>query len=183
MANPSVLCRFLRWPSTEAPFLYQHYPASLVIWASPPPHTAQPDSHESPVDPVAITAGVSRVASGPRCLHAVAITPAGPMNLFAQPVRRRRPSPISGRVDSCVVCFEACSAFTRVTACMLTESPCDPLHRRLQQLCYLHCCSDCYRAERTSSREGLSPSVDQRLSTAHVRCDTSCSALPSGRSV
>src|ERR1700757_4303174 len=80
MANPSVLCRFLRWPSTEAPFLYQHYPASLVIRASPPPQPAQPDSHELLVDPPAVTVGVSRVASGPRCLHAVAITPAGPMN-------------------------------------------------------------------------------------------------------
>src|SRR5271167_745498 len=50
---------------------------------------------------------------------------------------------------------------------MLTESPCDPLHRRLQRLRYLYPCFDCYRAERTSSREGLPPSVDQRLFTAH----------------
>ncbi len=33
----------------------------------------------------------------------------------------------------------------------------DPLHQRLQQLRYLHCCSDCYRVERTRSRAGLSP--------------------------
>jgi hypothetical protein len=33
-------------------------------------------------------------------------------------------------------------------------------HRRLQRLCYLHRCSDCYRAERTSSRVGLAPTVD-----------------------
>src|SRR5277367_4072569 len=33
-------------------------------------------------------------------------------------------------------------------------------HRRLQQLCYLHRCSDCYRTERTSSRVGLAPTVD-----------------------
>jgi hypothetical protein len=51
--------------------------------ASPPPQAAQSDSHESPVDPSAITAGASRVASGPRCLHAVATTPAGPI----KPVR------------------------------------------------------------------------------------------------
>jgi len=31
----------------------------------------------------------------------------------------------------------------------------DPLHQRLQQLRCLHCCSDCYRVERTSSRAGL----------------------------
>ena len=35
--------------------------------------------------PTAITAGVSRVASGLLCLHAIAITPAGPMELFARP--------------------------------------------------------------------------------------------------
>ena len=39
----------------------------------------------------------------------------------------------------------------------------DPLHRRLQQFRFLHYCSDCYRVERTSSRAGLIPAVDQRL--------------------
>src|ERR1019366_8543498 len=33
----------------------------------------------------------------------------------------------------------------------------DPLHQRLQQSRCLHCCSDCYRVERTSSRAGLPP--------------------------
>jgi hypothetical protein len=56
----------LRLPSTEAPFLHRRYPASRVLRASPPPQAAQPDSHESPVDPSTITAGASRVASGPR---------------------------------------------------------------------------------------------------------------------
>ena len=37
-----------------------------------------------------------------------------------------RPSPKSGRVGSCVSRFEACSAFTHVTACMLAESPLRP---------------------------------------------------------
>src|SRR6267142_2686060 len=41
---------------------------------------------------------------------------------------------------------------------------CDPLHRRLRPLCCLHRRSDCYRAERSSSRAGLSPAVVQRLS-------------------
>jgi hypothetical protein len=75
----------------------------------------------------AITAGTSRVTHGPLCLHAV------------------------------ISLFEACSAFTLVTACTLAESPCDPLHQRLQQSRCLHCCSDCYRVERTSSRAGIPP--------------------------
>ncbi|HEY4051294.1 MAG TPA: hypothetical protein VGM27_30900, partial [Acidobacteriaceae bacterium] len=41
-------------------------------------------------------------------------------------------------------------------------------HRRLQQIRYLLCCSDCYRVERSSSRVGLSPTVVQRLSRRTV---------------
>jgi hypothetical protein len=43
----------------------------------------------------------------------------------------------------------------------------DLLHQRLQQSRCLHCCPDCYRVERTSSRAGLTPAVDHRLFTAH----------------
>ena len=39
---------------------------------------------------------------------------------------QHRPSPLSGRVGSHVILFEACSAFTRVTACMRAESPSRP---------------------------------------------------------
>ena len=74
--------------------------------------------------PTAITAGASRVASGPLCLHAVATTPAGPM----EPIRslllhRLRPSPDNSWVGSCIISFVACSAFTRVTTCRLAKSP------------------------------------------------------------
>src|SRR5713101_7410758 len=62
------------------------------------------------------------------------------------------------------------SAFTKVTACTLAKSPCDPLHQRLQQFRCLHYCSDCYRVERTSSRTGLTPAVDHHLFTAHPAC-------------
>jgi hypothetical protein len=51
IATPSVLCRFLRSSLTEAPFLHRHYPASSVVGACPPPHTAPPVSRELPVDP------------------------------------------------------------------------------------------------------------------------------------
>src|ERR1039457_7010276 len=121
----------------------------------------------------AITAGTSRVAHGPLCLHAVANTPAGRMDLFliffCSLVRFHslRPSPKPGRVGSCITVFGACSAFTHVTACTLAKSPCDSLHQRLQQFRCLHCCSDCYRVERTSSRTGLTPAVDHHLFTAH----------------
>ena len=38
-------------------------------------------------------------------------------------LHRRRPSPDYSWVGSCIISFEACSAFTRVTTCRLAESP------------------------------------------------------------
>ena len=46
----------------------------------------------------------------------------------------------------------------------LPDRLCDPLHRRLRRLRHLHRRFDCYRVERSSSRMGLAPTVDQRLS-------------------
>jgi hypothetical protein len=59
----------------------------------------------------------------PSYLHAVATTPAG-----SEEVVRSYPSPSLAfpslrRVGTCIMVFEACSAFTHVTACMLAESP------------------------------------------------------------
>src|ERR1700747_2660319 len=49
----------------------------------------------------------------------------------------------------------------------------DPLHQRLRRLRFLCRRSDCYRVERTSSRAGLSPAVDQRLSRRTITSVTS----------
>src|ERR1700676_1099352 len=90
------------------------------------------------------------------------------------PFHQLRPSHEPGRVGSCIVGFGACSAFTHVTACTLAQSPRDSLHQRLQQSRCLHCCSDCYRVERTSSRAGLLPlwttafSRRTRLTRLHI---------------
>ena len=75
IANLPFYRRFLRPPSTEAPSLHRHYPASSVLRASPPSQSARPVSRELPVDPRAITAGTSRVVYGPLCRHAVASYP------------------------------------------------------------------------------------------------------------
>ena len=81
-------------------------------------------------------------------VHAVATTPAQRLGAcFAH-----FPSPISlprsrGRVGLRIVLFEACSAFTRVTACTLALSPIrDTLHQRLPPFRYLHSCSGCFPA-------------------------------------
>jgi hypothetical protein len=95
------------------------------------------------------TVGVSRVVFVLLRRHAVATTPAGPSQGWVAPLikRRRRPSPYGGWVGSRIYRFEAFSAFTYVTACLLAGSLNDPLHRRLRQFRYLHYRSDCYRLE------------------------------------
>src|SRR5215469_5446350 len=71
-------------------FTINTLPFTGITWL---PHYSEPLRH--PTRPglsltscrliqTAITAGVSRVASGPLCLHAVANTPAGPTGLFAR---------------------------------------------------------------------------------------------------
>ncbi len=53
------------------------------------------------------------------------------------------------RVGQHIELFEACSAFTRVTARTLAPSPIrDLLDRRLQPFRHLHDCSGCFRLER-----------------------------------
>ena len=85
------------------------------------------------------------------CVHAVATTPAQRLGvLFRSSSPSRSSLPRKGRrVGLRIVLFEACSAFTRVTACTLAPSPIrDALSRRLLPLRYLHSCSGCFRLER-----------------------------------
>jgi hypothetical protein len=168
IANLPFCRRFLRPPSTEAPSLHRSY--RLRQYYEPLRHPSQPSLSLTSCQLIhtAITAGTSRVAYGPLCLHAVANTPAGLMELVRSYHSTNFGLPTKpGRVGSCISLFEACSAFTHVTACMLAKSPSDSLHQRLQQSRCLPCCSDCYRVERTSCRAGLTPAVDHHLFTAH----------------
>jgi hypothetical protein len=57
---------------------------------------------EDDLTAMAITAGASRVASGPLYLHAVANTPAGPMGSFAPATRESQAGP-SGVTERPVV--------------------------------------------------------------------------------
>src|SRR3954453_12642478 len=72
-----------------------------------------------------------------------------------------------GRVGLQIVLFEACSAFTRVAACTLAQSPIVTANQRLQPFRYLHDCSDRFRRERCR-RVGLAPTGKRRLCTAHA---------------
>jgi hypothetical protein len=127
IANLPFPRRFLRPPSTEAPSLRRSYPASSVLRASPPSQTARPVSHELPVDPYR-----DHRWDFPCCvwspLPACRRQYPGRSDGICSLVRfhQLRPSPKPGRVGSCINVFEACSAFTHVTACMLAESPMRP---------------------------------------------------------
>jgi len=111
------------------------------------------------------TTRVSRVAAGPLCLHAVTLTPAGLM----EPIRSyysisfRLPQLHGGSAPALIVSRPAQRSLTLRPACSPSRLS-DPLHRRLRRLRFLHRRSDCYRVERTSSRAGLSPALNQRLS-------------------
>ena len=59
----------------------------------------------------------------PLCTHAGANTPAEPLDAVARLVQRRRPSRSDNPVGLRIISFEACSAFTRVPACVLARSP------------------------------------------------------------
>ncbi len=158
IANPSVLCRFLRFLSTEAPSLRRNYPASSVLRASPPSQTARPVSRELPVDPHCDHRWTSRVAYSPLWLHAVANTPAGRMELVRSydSIRFGLPRNRGGSAPASLFSGPA----QRSLKLRPARSPGrlrDPLHQRLQQSRCLHCCSDCCRVERISSRAGIPP--------------------------
>ena len=129
IVNPHVLGCLLRPSLTEVPSLRRSYPASSVLRTSPPPHTARPGSRELPVDPdrdhrwgfpCCVWSPVSTC-----CRHYPGRSERPNRSLL---IPRRRPSPNFGWGGSCIMVFEACSAFTRVTACRLAKSPCATLY-------------------------------------------------------
>ena len=145
--------------------LNRRYPASSLIRASPPSQTAQPASHEVPVD----RRGDHRWGF-PCCNRS--LLPAcrrhypgrfdgtDSLVLFHQ----HRPSPKTRWGGSCINRFEACSAFTHVTACMLAKSPTRPSTPEAPTASLPSPPLRLLPGGANSSRAGLSPAVNQRLS-------------------
>src|SRR5712672_423227 len=159
LATSCVRLELRPLPSTGITRLHRYY--------EPLRHPSQPGLSLTSCQliPTAITAGTSRVAPGPLCLHAVANTPAGLMEFVRSyySISFGLPRNRGGSAPALV--------FSRPAQRLLTLRParspsrqCDLLHRRLQQLRCLRRCFDCYRVERTSSRAGLTPAVDHHLS-------------------
>jgi hypothetical protein len=105
------------------------------------------------------------------CRHAVAITPVATrlgLNLLPWISSRRRPSPSLCWVGCHIACFEACSAFTFVTACLrrvakrpsTSKAPAVSLPPPLLRL---------LPAGARRSRVGIAPTEESRLITAHKR--------------
>jgi hypothetical protein len=107
-------------------------------------------------------------------MHAIAITPAGTLGaVVVSPSVGSLPR-YHGVSAPASLHFEACSAFTRVTACMLAKSPNVTRYIEvLQRLCYLRRRSDCYRLERLVAGRGSHPLKTKCLGTAYViMCNT-----------
>ena len=164
-ANPSVFVtscvRFqLRpLPSTGVTRLLRYY--------GPPRHPLRPGLALTSIRLIQLRSpqGLPVLRLVPVCIHAIANTPAG----LVRPIRSYSltnvglPSFLGGSAPALPVSGPAQRLLTLRPACSPSRRR-DPLHQRLQRLRCLHHCSDCYRAERSSSRVGLAPTVDQRLS-------------------
>jgi hypothetical protein len=93
--------------------------------------------------------------------------PGGPARAIARPPQQQRPSPKFSGVGFRITLFEACSAFTRVTACMLAESPVATLYTRGFVEFVASPDAPIATGWSDSCRAGLSPAGDVHLFTAH----------------
>jgi len=168
IANLPFYRRFLRPPSTEAPSLHRSYPASSVLRASPLSQSARPVSRELPVDPYCDLRW-----DFPCCVWSTFACMPSPIprqfDGICSLVRSHqlRPSPKPGRVGSCISLFEACSAFTHVTACMLAESPMRPSTPKASAASLPPPLLRLLPGGANQFPGGFTPAVDHRLFTAH----------------
>ncbi len=107
------------------------------------------------------------------CVHAVATTPAQQLGDFLAHSHSHISLPRKcGRVGLCNGLFEACSAFTHVTACTLAGSP--KVIRYIEGFSYFVTSITAPIASGWSDncRVGLSPTVKRRLIAAHANLQT-----------
>ena len=105
------LCSLPKRVRSQAPSLRRHYPASQVLRACPPPHTARPGPHGLPVGdtPPPLGLPVLRRISLYTCRRHYLPGPSGTVGCARCSLpQRRRPSPKFRRVGSRIALFEAC---------------------------------------------------------------------------
>ena len=171
----------MRCSRTEAPFLHRRYPASSVLRASPPPCSARPDPHGLSVGAYVVTGRASRVASTPLFHACRRHYPGGAGRCLRRSLPDPcQPSPLNRRVGFRIIGFEACSAFTRVAARMVTEPPEAALAIGVLQTMSLPPSSaPTVTGWSDSCRAGFAPTEDWRLFAAH--CSASTIFAGSGR--
>ena len=112
MRHSPDLCSLPKRGRSQAPSLRRHCPASQVLRACPPPHTAQPGPRGLPVGDTTPPLGlpVLRRTSLYACRRHY---PGGTVGCARCSLpQRQQPSPKFSRVGSRIALFEACSAFT-----------------------------------------------------------------------
>ena len=169
----------MRCSRTEAPSLHRRYPASPVLRASPPPSPARPDPRGMSVGACHATGRASRVAFIPLFHACRRHYPGGNGRCSCRSLPNRwQPSPLLRRVGFRITRFEACSAFTRVAARMVTEPPRAALCRRSasDDVVASIIRSDCYRLERQ-----LPGGIRTRWGTAPSSRRTEKSRLATGK--
>jgi len=104
------------------------------------------------------------------CVHAVATTPAQHLAAYFARFTRYSSLPrIGERVGLCIVLFEDCSAFTRVTACTLAKSPYVTLYTGGFSHFVTSMTAPIATGWSKNCRMGLSPTKKRHLSTAHAK--------------
>ena len=79
MRHSPDLCSLPKRVRSQAPFLRRHYPASRVLRACPPPHTARPGPRGLPVGEPPPPPGLPVLRPSSSSLRATATTPAEPV--------------------------------------------------------------------------------------------------------
>jgi len=116
---------------------------------SPSPQCARAIPRGRPVDPPDHALGPPVLRALPMCTCCRHYPGAATGCIVCSLPHPCQPSPYGSRVGPRIDLFEACPAFTRVTACTLALSPyfVTRISRRLQLFRYLHSCSGCFRLE------------------------------------
>ena len=107
--------------------------------------------------------------------HAVASTPAELWRFVARTSPQQRPSPNSGWVGFRITRFEACSAFTHVTACLLADHPKAAFSIEGFDDFVTSIAAPIATGWNDSCRAGVTPAEDAQLFTAHV--ESRCGAV------
>jgi hypothetical protein len=114
------------FPRPALPGVVSTTSLSATPTTQPTPHGVPVESHDlSPL-------GLPVLPVDSSYTHAIANTPAGPVETCRSLLDQRRPSPSVLQVGSRIARFEDCSAFTHVMACVFADSLKEPFPRVLQ---------------------------------------------------